>query len=465
MAKSKSFFGLRSGSTKTLTFQVYDGTQITKDRVAEVKNPRSMEQMVMRFRSKSVVSAYSLMKKIENHAFEGTAYGLKSYAKFLSLNLNAIKNGAKFFGTPYGQNIMGPGEFIVSTGSIKNPLAPTRDAGLLNDTSETLLQRIPGNASGVTVGEIHEYLGLGQNDFLTIVSPQFELDENREFVKNAEFLICRIYRSDFPDDTVIVDHSQFTEIFKVEKNFGNGDDDYENDQLGINLKYDSDNEEWQILMQMNGSVPASHPRQYGTILSKKSDGKWLRSSCQLRVDGLTVPTGNVFATYPAGKNYILNGGEYETISQTAVNADSYIYGSKVSDYYYLKIPANTVFQANPSTENSRPSAIVNNNGTLQIKSLEDTSMRIVTGDKATIIVGSSQIVGNMTNRTNEEVTFANLADVIVNNGTSTPVYPTGATLKKVTLNDSQTSPRPVLTDATSTSDEAVYAYVVAVAGT
>lgn len=33
MAKSSTYFGLRRGSTKSLTFSVADGKQITKDRV------------------------------------------------------------------------------------------------------------------------------------------------------------------------------------------------------------------------------------------------------------------------------------------------------------------------------------------------------------------------------------------------------------------------------------------------
>lgn len=37
MAQSKGFFGLRKGSTKSLTFSVLDGKQITKDRVYDVK--------------------------------------------------------------------------------------------------------------------------------------------------------------------------------------------------------------------------------------------------------------------------------------------------------------------------------------------------------------------------------------------------------------------------------------------
>ena len=45
MAQSKGFFGLRKGSTKSLTFSTLDGKQITKDRVYDVKNPRTENQM------------------------------------------------------------------------------------------------------------------------------------------------------------------------------------------------------------------------------------------------------------------------------------------------------------------------------------------------------------------------------------------------------------------------------------
>lgn len=38
MAKSANYFGLRKGSTKSHTFSVVDGKQITKDRVEGCKN-------------------------------------------------------------------------------------------------------------------------------------------------------------------------------------------------------------------------------------------------------------------------------------------------------------------------------------------------------------------------------------------------------------------------------------------
>ena len=72
MAKSNSFFGLRRGSTKTLTFSVLDGQQITKDRVTEVKNPRTEMQMSQRCKLKTIALAYSGMKAAVYHSGEGT---------------------------------------------------------------------------------------------------------------------------------------------------------------------------------------------------------------------------------------------------------------------------------------------------------------------------------------------------------------------------------------------------------
>jgi outer membrane protein assembly factor BamA len=50
MAQSKSFFGLRRGSTKSLTFQVFEGKQVTKDRVYNVKNPQTDGQILQRMK-------------------------------------------------------------------------------------------------------------------------------------------------------------------------------------------------------------------------------------------------------------------------------------------------------------------------------------------------------------------------------------------------------------------------------
>lgn len=128
MAKSKSFFGLRTGSTKSLTFSVYRGTQVTKDRVTRVANPRTIAQMQQRAKLPLVAAARVALAGLVDHSFEGVPYGQASLQKFSSLNLS---NGALIVASypPNGVSNMGCADFIVSQGSLVNPFV-NDDAGL-----------------------------------------------------------------------------------------------------------------------------------------------------------------------------------------------------------------------------------------------------------------------------------------------------------------------------------------------
>ena len=120
MAKSKSFFGLRTGSTKSLTFSVYRGTQVTKDRVTRVANPRTVAQMQQRAKVPLVAAARVALAGLVDHSFEGVNYGQASLQKFSSLNLsNGALNVASY--PPNGVSNMGCADFIVSQGSLVNP--------------------------------------------------------------------------------------------------------------------------------------------------------------------------------------------------------------------------------------------------------------------------------------------------------------------------------------------------------
>ena len=117
MAKSKSFFGLRTGSTKSLTFQVYRGQQITKDRVTRISNPRTESQMAQRALVPVVAASRAALKGLVDHSFEGVAYGDQSLKMFSSLNL---KTGALKIASypPNGYSNPGFANLIVSRGSI-----------------------------------------------------------------------------------------------------------------------------------------------------------------------------------------------------------------------------------------------------------------------------------------------------------------------------------------------------------
>ena len=117
MAKSKSFFGLRTGSTKSLTFQVYRGQQITKDRVTRISNPRTESQMVQRALVPIVAASRAALKGLVNHSFEGVAYGDQSLKMFSSLNLKAGALKVTSF-SPNGYSNPGFANLIVSRGTI-----------------------------------------------------------------------------------------------------------------------------------------------------------------------------------------------------------------------------------------------------------------------------------------------------------------------------------------------------------
>ena len=118
MAKSKSFFGLRSGSTKSLTFQVYRGQQITKDRVTRVANPRTNLQMEQRSKLPIVAAARSALKGLVDHSWEGVPYGEQSLRTFSSKNLSAGALKVYSYASPDAPS-PGIAEYQVSQGSLR----------------------------------------------------------------------------------------------------------------------------------------------------------------------------------------------------------------------------------------------------------------------------------------------------------------------------------------------------------
>lgn len=114
MAKSKSFFGLRRGSTKSHTFSVLDGQQITKERVTSVKNPKTAGQSAQRMKLAPAQQFYGALNDVLDHSFQGVQYGEKSRQRFMSLAMK--QNGGPYVIKDYKQLV--PGSYTVSTGNL-----------------------------------------------------------------------------------------------------------------------------------------------------------------------------------------------------------------------------------------------------------------------------------------------------------------------------------------------------------
>ena len=136
MAKSKSFFGLRSGSTKSLTFQVYRGEQITKDRVYRVSNPRTEAQMTQRALIPIVAAARSALKGLVDHSFEGVPYGEASLKEFSKQNLRAGALSVTSY-SPNGVSNPGFAALIVAKGSIDKNLDLVKSDETTNSYTST----------------------------------------------------------------------------------------------------------------------------------------------------------------------------------------------------------------------------------------------------------------------------------------------------------------------------------------
>lgn len=136
MAKSKSFFGLRTGSTKSLTFQVYRGQQITKDRVTRISNPRSEAQMKQRALIPIVAASRAALKGLVDHSFEGVAYGEQSLKKFSELNLRSGALEVESY-SPNGYSNPGFAKLIVSKGTLG--IYPTDNYGAQGKGDKTAI--------------------------------------------------------------------------------------------------------------------------------------------------------------------------------------------------------------------------------------------------------------------------------------------------------------------------------------
>lgn len=296
MAKSKSFFGLRRGSTKTLTFQVNNGKQITKDRVYEVKNPRTQAQMVQRMVMATASAAYAQMKQIVDHSFEGFTYGQMNMSEFIRLNAQAIRESAldpanaQFAFNPYRDRNLYGGQFIMSSGSASAiPAGRAFAAAGGDDKTNVVFGNGAGTAGNLTATALFGYLGISVGEMCTIC-----LIAKNDTDASGIFAFVRLKAKASGD--VALTSENYTTYFDVESN------------LPITpVTFVDGTAEFRLTTP--GTIPNGEV-EFCAIHSVKSNDSWLRSSAVMNLDNYTLSPGydDALATYPVGGSYVLNGG-------------------------------------------------------------------------------------------------------------------------------------------------------------
>ena len=253
MAKSSSFFGLRRGSTKSLTFQVVNGAQVTKDRVTYVKNPRSYAQATQRSKMAAVADAYRALSSICDHSFESVAYGPASRRQFMSLNLSRpIKPEPKGFSLPIGVG------FQVSKGTLAD-ISSVIDFTLF-PVKDGVSGSYPLDAAWVNL-VLAQSPNLQAGDELTFITcaldQLFSTDVNGTSVNPVKYAIA----------SIVLDPTS---------------------EMNSKWSYDTKHSR---LVHSSGfamSVGSATPEvddsliiAYGVIVSRYADSKWRRSTCIL----------------------------------------------------------------------------------------------------------------------------------------------------------------------------------------
>lgn len=298
MAKSSSYFGLRRGSTKSHTFSVVNGKQITKDRVEGGKNPRTYNQMAQRCLIATIGQAYSALKAIADHSFEGVTAGSQSMQKFISENLKKIKLAKEYdngtFGfNKYQENGLVPGCYVMSRGSLDD-CAPDMSLVSINVASK---QIVIDAALGASADEIAADLGMknfGDMATLCVIFPK----ANGFYGFGAIRLTYKAGSgADAFDVAWVGDVKTATVAFASSK-------------LTATITMVPDMKSGATVAEVGVCA----------IASRYMDGKWLRSNAQFDIEDCEPDFDEAIATYPIGQERFLNGEGQQSSSAPATHA-------------------------------------------------------------------------------------------------------------------------------------------------
>lgn len=179
-----------SGKVGNVVYRNRGGENIASEKPASVKNPRSDAQQRQRMVFATVSAAYSAMKEICDHSFEGVTYGANSMAQFMRRNLSIMKSRTRSFngkGNPY----MIPNPFMVSRGSL--PTIAVADVENSPNYQNGIILALPDagitaqNAESITVQQFHDNLGIQVGDQITFLGVAPTLGGERISWENARY--------------------------------------------------------------------------------------------------------------------------------------------------------------------------------------------------------------------------------------------------------------------------------------
>lgn len=180
MAKGNHFLGQARGSVGDVTFTRVAGVQVSRARNRSPKNPRTVDQQLQRTVMKTTSSAFSFLKAIADHSFEGQFGVTANQSRFASLNVAMLRSmplvreliaegNEEDFLTSAAANFASRGSYgcelnpyVVSEGSL-------RSIGATFGPNGGVVAGMPLPSAGPSYADVAAALGLALGDQLTFL--------------------------------------------------------------------------------------------------------------------------------------------------------------------------------------------------------------------------------------------------------------------------------------------------------
>ena len=304
MGKIEGIFATNiSGKVGNVVFRKAGKQNIVSQRPASVKNPRTDMQQRQRAYIKTVSSAYSVLKPICDHSFEGVAYGADSMNFFKRENYKIVSNAGKAV-LKNSSNVVVDAEFLLSKGSI----VWNSDIGLsgrIADISGYMEKNNIESIDQLTFGQFLDALNLKKGDQLTVINV---IKGNQWYIApNGMYQYANeIYYSRY----ILDSKSDSSKVFIQKKT---GDDRYilNPSILAGGTKINNNAE---LIAFSYGEIgiydfAGYNAEMYAAIISRRDADKWLRSSAYLMADSQDAAyvIKYVLPSYnPTGERYLNN---------------------------------------------------------------------------------------------------------------------------------------------------------------
>lgn len=318
MGKIEGIFATNiSGKVGNVVFRKAGKQNIVSQRPASVKNPRTDMQQRQRAYIKTVSSAYSVLKPICDHSFEGVAYGADSMNFFKKKNYKIVSNAGKAV-LKNSSNVVVPCPLQISFGSIKwAGYKILKDEGILElgDISSFRDENNIKDLTKLTSGQFLQMLGLKIGDQITVLR---NFDVERVNFEDVEQYTCELVYSRYIINTAGMESTVNPFLVKNVDIYGRtyytinplylslGSIVRDNCQLSIL--------EDRIIVAESDDMIAGWDGLSAVIISRKSGDSWLRSNeCLAAPDiyyediGDAYNIDKVLPSYrPTGERYLNN---------------------------------------------------------------------------------------------------------------------------------------------------------------